>query len=171
MMIAVCGPSEPSQEELAMAEQVGKAIAEADVTLVCGGRGGVMEAACRGAKSAGGTTIGILPGYDRDDANEWVDFPVLTGMGEARNAIVVASGDAVIAVGGGFGTLSEIALALKMHKRVINLASWELDPTRVVRFAGDAAYVPAATAEQAVAMALSAIRSDLGPGSIAPGHG
>ncbi len=170
-MIAVCGPSEPSQQEIDMAEQVGRAIAQANVALVCGGRGGVMEAACRGAKSAGGTTIGILPGYDPADANEWVDFPVPTGMGEARNAVVVASGEAVIAVGGGFGTLSEIALALKMCKRVINLASWELDPTRAVRFAGDAAYVPAATPEQAVAMALSAIRNDLGPGSTAPGHG
>ena len=170
-MIAVCGPNEPNQDELDLAEQVGRAIAESGSTLVCGGRGGVMEAACRGAKRAGGVTIGILPGYDPDEANEWVDYRILTGLGHARNAIVVASGDAVIAVGGGFGTLSEIGLALKMRKRVINLASWELDPSRLARFAADADYVPAATAEQAVAMALSSVRSDLRPGTSPSGHG
>ncbi len=171
MMISVCGPNEPSQEEVELAEQVGRAIAQANCTLVCGGRGGVMEAACRGAKQAGGVTIGILPSYDASEANEWVDHPIPTGLGHARNAIVVACGDAVIAVGGGFGTLSEVGLALKMRKRVINLGSWELDPSRVVRFAGDASYVPAATAEQAVAMALSTNRSDLRPGSTQSGHG
>jgi uncharacterized protein (TIGR00725 family) len=171
MMIAVCGPNEPSQDEVMLAEQVGRAIAEADCTLVCGGRDGVMAAACRGAKAAGGVTIGILPGYDAGEANEWVDHAIPTGLGHARNAIVVASGDAVIAVGGGFGTLSEIGLALKMNKRVINLNSWELDPTRVVRFAGGAAYMPAGTPEQAVAMALSSFKNDLPPGSSASGHG
>jgi len=171
MMIAVCGPNEPSQDELAMAEEVGAKLAQAGCAVVCGGRGGVMEAVCRGAREAGGSTIGILPGYDADEANEWVEHRILTGLGHARNAIVVASGDAVIAVGGGFGTLSEIGLALKMGKRVVNLSSWELDQARVVRFAGNAAYLPAATPEQAVAMALSAARTDLSSGSSATGHG
>jgi len=165
MMIAVCGPNEPSDDELAMAEEVGARLALAGCTVVCGGRGGVMEAVCRGARQAGGTTIGILPGYDADEANEWVLHPIPTGLGHARNAIVVASGDAVIALGGGFGTLSEIGLALKMGKRVINLSSWELDPTRVARFGENAAYLPAATAEQAVAMALSAAQINLEQGS------
>ncbi len=171
MMLAVCGPNEPSPDELHMAEQVGREIARTGATLVCGGRGGVMAAACRGAKSAGGITIGILPGYDPHDANEWVDHRIPTGLGHARNAIVVASGDAVIAIGGGFGTLSEIGLALKMGKRVINIGSWNLDPARVEHFAGEAAYAPADTAEQAVAMAMSAIKSDLPSGSSRSGHG
>jgi uncharacterized protein (TIGR00725 family) len=99
---------------------------------VCGGLGGVMEAACRGAKSAGGTTLGILPGIDRSDANEFVDVAVPTGLGEARNALVVRAADALVAVGGGYGTLSEIALALKAGKRVVSLGSWEIDGVEVV---------------------------------------
>src|SRR5690606_10122681 len=115
-MIAVCGPHEASDNEVHLAEAVGAAIAAAGHALVCGGRGGVMAAACRGARQAGGTTIGILPAYDRSDANPWVEHVICTGLGHARNALVVASGEAVIAVGGGFGTLSEIGLALKMGK-------------------------------------------------------
>ena len=130
-----------------------------------------MEAVCRGARQAGGTTIGILPGYDASEANQWVEHRIPTGLGHARNAIVVASGDAIIAVGGGFGTLSEIGLALKMGKRVINLSSWELDPARVVRFADNAAYLPAATPEQAVAMALSTVTQNLNSGTTATDHG
>ncbi len=171
MMIAVCGPNEPSRDELAMAEEVGTRLAESGCAVVCGGRGGVMEAVCRGARQAGGATIGILPGYDASEANEWVEHRIPTGLGHARNAIVVASGDAVIAVGGGFGTLSEIGLALKMGKRVVNLGSWELDPTRVVRFAGDAAYLAATTPEQAVAMAISGATNKLNSGTSATDHG
>ncbi len=171
MMIAVCGPNEPSQDEIEMAEEVGTKLAQAGCAVVCGGRGGVMEAVCRGARQAGGTTIGILPGYDASEANQWVEHRIPTGLGHARNAIVVASGDAVIAVGGGFGTLSEIGLALKMGKRVVNLSSWELDPARVARFAGNAAYLPAATPEHAVAMALSAVTQDLNSGTTATDHG
>jgi uncharacterized protein (TIGR00725 family) len=95
--------------------------------LVCGGLGGVMEAACRGAKDGGGTTVGILPGTDRGEANEFVDVAIPTGLGEARNALVVRAADALIAVGGGYGTLSEIALALKAGKRVVGLGSWGIE--------------------------------------------
>ena len=95
--------------------------------LVCGGLGGVMEAACRGAKGGGGTTVGILPGADRGEANEFVDVAIPTGLGEARNALVVRAAEALIAVGGGYGTLSEIALALKAGKRVVGLGSWDIE--------------------------------------------
>jgi uncharacterized protein (TIGR00725 family) len=95
--------------------------------LVCGGLGGVMEAACRGAKEAGGTTVGILPGSDRAAANRFVDVPIPTGLGEGRNVLVVRAADALIAVGGGHGTLSEIAFALKTGKRVIGLGTWDVD--------------------------------------------
>jgi uncharacterized protein (TIGR00725 family) len=95
--------------------------------VVCGGLGGVMEAACRGAKDAGGMTIGILPGTDRSAANPYVDVAIPTGLGEARNALVVRAADAVIAIGGGYGTLSEVAFALKAGKRVVGLGTWEID--------------------------------------------
>ena len=170
-MIAVCGPNEPTEDELGLAEEVGRLIGRAHCPLVCGGRDGVMAAACRGAKQVGGTTIGILPGYDPATANEWVDYAIPTGLGHARNAVVVASGDAVIAVGGGFGTLSEIALALKMGKPVIALGSWELDPTRVARFMHDSTYHAATSADEAVSMALSYVRHDLRPRENPTGHG
>jgi hypothetical protein len=95
--------------------------------VVCGGLGGVMEAACRGAKEAGGLTVGILPGADRAAANAFVDVAIPSGLGEARNALVVRAADSVVAVGGGYGTLSEIALALKAGKRVVGLDSWDID--------------------------------------------
>jgi uncharacterized protein (TIGR00725 family) len=101
---------------------------------VCGGLGGVMEAACRGAAGAGGTTLGLLPGTDRHDANPHVSVAVATGLGEGRNALVVRAADAVVAIGGGYGTLSEIALALKAGKPVIGLGTWEIDG---VQMAGD----------------------------------
>jgi uncharacterized protein (TIGR00725 family) len=102
-------------------------VAERGAILVCGGLGGAMEAACRGAKQAGGTTVGILAGIDRSDANPYVDIALPTGLGQARNAVVVRAADVVIAVGGGYGTLSEIALALRRGKPVIGLATWEID--------------------------------------------
>jgi uncharacterized protein (TIGR00725 family) len=95
--------------------------------VVCGGLGGAMEAACRGAHEAGGTTVGILPGLERGEANRYVDIAVATGLGEARNVLVVRAADALIAVGGGHGTLSEIAFALKTGKRVVGLQSWDID--------------------------------------------
>ena len=123
--IAVCGPGTAEQRDVAEAERAGAAIARGGAVLVCGGLGGVMEAACRGAKDAGGTTLGILPGVDRAAANNWVDVAIPTGLGEARNALVVRSADALIAVGGAYGTLSEIALGLKAGKPVVGLATWE----------------------------------------------
>jgi hypothetical protein len=124
--IAVVGPgSDVPTRDLAAAEEVGAAVAEAGCGVVCGGLGGVMEAACRGARSRGGVTLGLLPGLDREDANGWVVVAVPTGLGEARNALVVRAADAVIAVGGGWGTLSEIALALKTDVPVVGLATWE----------------------------------------------
>lgn len=95
--------------------------------VVCGGLGGVMAAACRGAKAVEGATVGILPGADRTKANRWVDVAVATGMGEARNAVVVRTADAVVAVGGGYGTLSEIALALRLDRPVVTLGSWDIE--------------------------------------------
>ena len=103
------------------AEEVGRLLAERECTVVTGGLGEVMAAACRGAKSAGGTTVGILPGESRLDANEWVDHAVVTGIGHARNLVVAASGDAVIAIGGGWGTLAEIGFALRLGRPVVIL--------------------------------------------------
>ena len=126
MFVAVIGSATCSDKVASLARQVGGEIARRGAVLVCGGRGGVMEAACQGAKEAGGTTVGILPGTKRQEANPYVDLPIVTGLGEARNAIVVRTADAVIAVSGGYGTLSEIGLALKMGRPVVGLGTWEL---------------------------------------------
>lgn len=124
--MAVVGANEAAgSAEVEAAFDVGAGLARRAV-VVCGGLGGVMEAACRGAHEHGGTTVGILPGRDRRDANPYVQIAVPTGLGEARNALVVRMADAVIAVGGGFGTLSEIALALRADKPVVGLETWEL---------------------------------------------
>ena len=121
------GPDDADAKQRAAAEEVGRLLAEAGAIVVTGGRGGVMEAASKGAREAGGTTLGILPGPDRREANEWVTVAVPTGMGEARNALVVRAADAVVAVGGAWGTLSEIAFARKTGKPVAALDSWDLD--------------------------------------------
>jgi uncharacterized protein (TIGR00725 family) len=134
----VVGASSASAEQLSHAEEVGRLLAEAGATIVCGGRGGVMEAACRGAKEVGGTTVGILPGTDRGEANRWVDVAVATGLGEMRNALVVRGVDAVVAVGGAYGTLSEIALALASGTRVVGVGSWEIDGVETVDTPGEA---------------------------------
>lgn len=124
--IAVIGAGQCDAQTAALAAEVGRRLAQAGAAVVCGGLGGVMKAACRGAKSAGGLTIGILPGTNRKDANRWVDIAIPTGLAEARNIIVVRSAQAVIAVGGEFGTLSEIAFALKLGLPVIGLKTWQL---------------------------------------------
>jgi uncharacterized protein (TIGR00725 family) len=124
--IAVIGPSAGTPAELALGQEVGRLIAEAGAVLVCGGMGGVMEAAAGGCADAGGRSVGILPSESRLDANPYLTVAVATGLGEARNAIVVRTADAVIAIRGEFGTLSEIALALKMGRPVIGLGTWEL---------------------------------------------
>jgi uncharacterized protein (TIGR00725 family) len=124
--IAVVGPSAATPAEHNLGEEVGRLIAEAGGVLVCGGLGGLMEAAASGCARAGGRSVGVLPSEDRAGANPYLTTVVATGMGEARNAVVVRTADAVIAVRGGFGTLSEIALALKMGKPVVGLGTWEL---------------------------------------------
>ncbi len=112
--------------EYALAMEVGRLVAEAGATLVCGGLSGIMEAAARGASEAGGSTIGILPGHDRSPANRYLDHVITTGLGHARNLAVVSSGDAVIAIGGSYGTLSEIGLAARVGRPVVILSGWRL---------------------------------------------
>jgi uncharacterized protein (TIGR00725 family) len=124
--VAVVGAHDADARLASEAEAVGAELGRLGAVVVCGGLGGVMEAACRGAKRAGATTLGILPGHDRATANAWVDVAVATGLGEARNALVVRASDALVAVGGGHGTLSEIALALKVGRPVIGLDSWDI---------------------------------------------
>jgi uncharacterized protein (TIGR00725 family) len=148
--VAVVGPGQGDARVLVLAAEVGAELARRGAVLVTGGLGGAMEAACRGAREAGGTTIGILPGDDRRAANAWVDVAIATGMGELRNGLVVRCADALIAVGGGFGTLSEIGLALKAAKTVVGLGTWEL---------GEGAVVAAASPADAVARALDGLSS------------
>ena len=124
--VAIVGPGEASPHELQAAEDVGAALAERGAVVVTGGLGGVMEAACRGARSRRGRTLGILPGEDRDAANGWVEIAIATGLGELRNGLVVRAADALVAVGGGHGTLSEVALALKIGRPVVGLGTWEV---------------------------------------------
>ena len=126
MFIAVIGGSKCSNEDAMLAEEVGVELAKRDVALVCGGLAGVMEAACKGARSENGLTIGILPGDDCQDANEYVQIPIVTGLGYARNSIVVRSAQAVIAIDGEYGTLSEIAYAVQYDIPVIGINSWSL---------------------------------------------
>ncbi|MEA2221773.1 MAG: hypothetical protein QOH83_149 [Solirubrobacteraceae bacterium] len=142
--IAVVGAGDDVEARLlAAAEAVGAELARRGAVVVTGGLGGVMEAACRGARSAGGTTLGILPGGDRTAANAFVSVAVATGLGELRNGLVVRCADAVVAIAGGYGTLSEIALALKAGKPVVGIGTWEIDGVRA-----------AADASEAVALAL-----------------
>ena len=124
--IAVIGGSACSKEEAEQAEAVGRKLAKQGAILVCGGLSGVMEAACKGASAEGGITIGILPGDSRQSANRHVQIPIVTGMGYARNAVVVKSAQAVIAIGGSYGTLSEISHALQNDIPVIGLNTWAL---------------------------------------------
>ena len=143
--VAVVGAGAGVPPELvAVAEAVGAELAKRGAVVVTGGLGGVMEAACRGARGAGGTTLGILPGSDRRSANPFVEVAVATGMGELRNGLVVRSADALVAIAGGAGTLSEIALALKAGKRVIGIGTWEIEGVQA-----------AADAAEAVALALA----------------
>ena len=124
-IISVIGPGECSEWESQAAESVGRLLAANDITVICGGRGGVMEAVCRGAQEAGGVTIGILPGLTLDEGNRFLTIAIPTGLGEGRNVIVARAGKAVIAIGGRFGTLSEIAFALKSEKQVVGLRTWD----------------------------------------------
>jgi len=152
--IGVIGEGRCSRRVAAQADRVGAAIAAAGAVLVCGGLGGVMAAASRGAARAGGIVVGLLPGVDRRDANRWVTIPIVTGIDQARNVILVRSSDAVIAIGGMYGTLSEIALAIKLGRPVIGLGTWRLHQP-------EGYHVPivrARSPEDAVARALRAAR-------------
>ena len=122
--IAVIGDSNPSAEVVLWAEEVGRLVAQNEGILICGGLGGVMAAAARGAADAGGLTIGILPSYDATTANAAIGVTIATGLGHARNALVVSSSDAVIALPGSYGTLSEVALALTLGKSVTGVNAW-----------------------------------------------
>ena len=123
--IGIIGAGLCDHEVYELARQTGRLVAERGWILYCGGLGGVMEAACRGAKEAGGITIGILPGFKASDANRYVAIPVVTGLSHARNVVLVRSCEILIAISGSHGTLSEIALALKMWKPVIGLHTWQ----------------------------------------------
>ncbi|MBD3289722.1 TIGR00725 family protein [candidate division KSB1 bacterium] len=148
-IIAVIGQGRDCTPELIrLAEEVGTEIAQHRVILICGGLGGIMEAASRGAKNAGGLTIGVLPGTAKRDANPYIDIPIVTGMSEARNVIITRTADAVIAVGGFYGTLSEIAFSLAFGKPVVGLRTWEIDEN----------IHHVETAEEAVELAIKVIR-------------
>ena len=149
IQIAVIGDSQPPVEVARRAEEVGRLLAQRGAVVVCGGLGGVMAAAAQGAAAAGGLTVGILPTYDAATANPAIAVAIPSGMGEARNVLVVASGDAVIALPGSYGTQSEVALALKLGKKVIGVQAW-----------GDVQGVQVAqTPAEAVELALSAVRA------------
>jgi uncharacterized protein (TIGR00725 family) len=149
--VAIVGAADASTDELQAAETVGRLLAEAGAVVVCGGRGGVMEAACRGAVGQGGITVGLLPGSEASEGNRYLTIAMPTGMGQARNAILALSGEAIIAIGGGPGTLSEIGLALKAGKRVVGLGTWKMRDSRGHPAAIEAADSPA----QAVTLALA----------------
>lgn len=154
--IAVIGAGSPDETTEAQAQAVGREIARRGAVVVCGGLGGVMAAAARGAREAGGLSIGVLPGSDAHQANPWIDIPIPTGMGDGRNLIVASAGDAVVAVGGQLGTLSEICFALLRGRPVVTLGSWDLDGSRDTERLERAGVVleAAETPEQAVTRAL-----------------
>jgi uncharacterized protein (TIGR00725 family) len=158
--VAVCGPGIASAEEESLAEEVGRLLARAGAVVVCGGMTGVMDAAARGAEAEGGVSIGILPGTDRSGASPHLTYALPTGMSEGRNVLVARAADALIAVAGEFGTLSEIAFALKIGVPVVGLRTWELHRGG----ATVEAFTTADTPENAVARALELAR-DRNPGS------
>ena len=158
MMISVIGAGETSSATLIRAaEEVGRELAERGATVVCGGLKGVMEAVCKGAKNGGGVTIGILPDNDPLTANPWVDYAICTGMGYARNAIVVKSGRAVIAIGGAFGTLSEIGHALGDGIPVVALNTWSLARNGE----NDNSMIKASTPREAVEKAIQSAKQHM----------
>ena len=156
MYIGVAGASQPDASLIPMAETLGRCLAEAGAVVVCGGGLGVMTAVCRGARAAGGQTVGLLPGSDRAGGNPYLTVALPTALGEGRNVLLVRASDALVAVGGGFGTLSEVALALRVGVPVVGLETWGLtlagarvdaftmarSPEEAARFALDAAKRP-----------------------------
>ena len=164
MIVSVIGGEDAQADTLRLAEETGRELGKRGITLCCGGRGGIMEAACRGARSAGGHTIGILPGHDASESqpNPWVEFPVFTGIGYARNSAVVLTGDAVIAIDGAYGTLSEIAFALIHGVPLVGLDTLDFsyhghDANKITRAAS-----PQEAVEKATEMAKQR-RSATGP--------
>ena len=153
--IGVIGDAQCTDDVAQVAYEVGRSIGEAGAILVCGGLGGVMEAAAKGAKSAGGSTVGILPGVSREEANPHIDLAIVTGMRDARNVIIARSCHVLIAVAGMFGTLSEIALACKFGVPVIGLRTWTVDRPGLTH----PPFVKAETPAEAVRMALELVRT------------
>ena len=151
--IGIIGAGQCTPEEASLAEEVGHRLAQAGAVVVCGGLGGVMEAACRGARSANGLTLGLLPGLDRSDANPSVELALPTGLGEARNILIVRAAQAIIAIGGEYGTLSEIAFALRTRVPIIGLGTWQLARGNRI----ESHFPAAADAEEAVRLALGSV--------------
>lgn len=147
MIIGVIGSSDSNPSETSLAHEAGERLAKKGITVICGGLGGVMEASCSGAKLAKGLTIGILPGISKKDANPYVDIIIPTGIGEARNLIIIRSSSSLIAIGGGYGTLSEIGFALKLGRPVVGLKTWDIE-----------GIIQAETAEEAVTKAIELAR-------------
>jgi uncharacterized protein (TIGR00725 family) len=145
VFVGVIGAGKCSKKIFTLAEEVGKEIARAGAILVCGGLGGVMEGAAKGAKEAKGITIGILPGNSKEEANPYIDMPIVTGIGEGRNLMVIRSSDAIIALPGKYGTLSEISFAVKLEKPIVGISTWDIserilkskDPKEAVKLALD----------------------------------
>jgi uncharacterized protein (TIGR00725 family) len=150
IFIGVIGGSDCSNDVYKLAQEVGERIAKAGAVLVCGGLGGVMEAACKGAKKAGGTTIGILPGIDKSQANSYIDFPIVTGLEEGRNLLVIRNSDVIIALPGEYGTLSEIAFCLKLGKPIVGLSTWNVSEN----------IIKAKNPEEAIRIALGKVIKD-----------
>jgi uncharacterized protein (TIGR00725 family) len=155
--VAVCGGGDVGDDDVQLAEEVGRLLARAGAVVICGGLGGVMDAVARGAKAEGGVTIGILPGRDRAEQNPHLTYSIPTGLGEARNVLVASAADALIAVGGEFGTLSEIAFALRIGVPVVGLRTWAL----VKRGASVDAFPAVESATEAAERALASARARL----------
>ena len=151
--VAIIGGSQCTAQEAKLAKEVGRELAKRGAILLCGGLGGIMEAACKGASLEGGVTIGILPGGNRQAANPFVQIPIVTNLGEARNVVIVKSAEAVIAIGGGYGTLSEIGHALRNGLPVVGLSTWQLSRNDQP----DNTIIPAQNPGEAVDIALSMI--------------
>jgi len=149
-IIGVIGAGDASEAECKLAEVAGEEIARQGCALLCGAMGGVMEAACKGAKSLNGTTIGILPGASKTQCNPYIDYPIVTAMGHGRNIIVAGSSDAIIAIGGSYGTLSEIAFALRLKIPIIGINTWDVSPD----------IKKAETPEMAVRLAIGLVNSN-----------
>jgi uncharacterized protein (TIGR00725 family) len=170
LQVAVCGPADCTESQAAHAELIGRRLAAAGAVVVCGGGPGVMAAVARGAHEAGGIVVGIGPGADRRDASEDLTVSLATNLGQARNAVIVWSADAVVAVGGSWGTLSEIALARRRGVPVVVLDGWQVRDAAGAPLEG---FLDAATADEAAALALRAAADHAAtqPGSAGPANG